>query len=300
MDRFPDNLLDRAKTLLLATDGSRFSEGAVQGAIFFSRACQAKIIVLHVVPTRTESIGAANLAIRQSWEELTPHFDRIRAMAQDNGVEMEIVALGSSNLEKTLVEQARLRQADAILMGRHGVAGRWSRLVGKITLRVIAQKFPRVIVVPKEFALTDMRVLVAVNDSPNGRQAMVEALGMGQVCPSLREMTVMSVAPREEQRHLHEALVNELCQQTAQMGLPVPCTPLVEVGNPVEAIVAASQAHNIDMIVLGAPSKSRLAMMIQGDVAESIIGRGRCAMLVVTAQDAAHAAEDRKQKTEDR
>jgi len=289
MERFPDNPLDRAKTLLLATDGSRFSEGAVQGAIFFSRACQAKIIVLHVVPTRTESIGAANLAVRQGWEELTPHFDRIRAMAQDNGVEMEIVALGSSNLEKTLVEQARLRQADAILMGRHGVAGRWSRLVGKTTLRVIAQKFPRVIVVPKEFALTDMRVLVAVNDSPNGRQAMAEALGMGQICPSLREMTVMSVAPREEQRHLHEALVDGLCQEASRMGMPIPCTPLVEVGDPVKAIVAAARARNIDMIVLGGPSKGKLTKMIKGDVAENIIGRGRCAMLVVTAQDAATA-----------
>jgi len=289
MDRFSDNPLNQAKTLLLATDGSRFSEGAVQAAIFFSRACQAKIFVLHVVPTTTESIGAANLAVRQGWEELAPHFDHIRAMAQASGAEMEIVALGSSNLEKTLVEQARLRQADIILMGRHGVAGRWSRLVGKTTHRVIAEKFPRVMVVPKEFALTDMRVLVAVNDSPNSRQAMIEALHMGHICPTLREITVMSVAPRPERRRLSESLVDEFCRQARQMELPVPCTPLVEVGEPVRAIVTAARERRIDMIVLGGPGKGKLTKMIKGDVAENIIGRGHCAMLVVTARDAAGA-----------
>jgi nucleotide-binding universal stress UspA family protein len=287
MDRFSENLLDRAKTLLLTTDGSHFSEGALQAAIFFSQSCQAKIIVLHVVPTRAESLGTANLAIRQRWQELSPHFNRIRAMAHDSGVEMEIVALGSSNLEKTLVEQARLRHADAILMGRHGIATRWSRLVGKTTLMVIAQKFPRVIVVPKEFALTDMRILVAVNDTPNSRQAMLEALGMTHICPKLREITVMSVASRPERRHLSERLVDEFCQQASQMELSVPCTPLVEVGDPVQAIVAAARARHIDMIVLGGPGKkSKLTKMLKGSVAEKILGQGHCAMLVATAQDA--------------
>ena len=59
MDRFATSLLGEAKTLLLATDGSHFSEGAVQEAIFFGQACQAKIVVLHVVRLATESIGAA-------------------------------------------------------------------------------------------------------------------------------------------------------------------------------------------------------------------------------------------------
>ena len=278
----------KAKTLLLATDGSRFSEGAVQGAIFFSRACQVRIIVLHIVPTTTESIGAANLAVRQGREEMTPHFDRIRAMLRDSGVEMEAVVIGSSNLEKTLVEQAHMRQADVILMGRRGVAGRWSRLVGKTTVRVLAQGFPRVMVVPKEFALADTRVLVAVNDSPNSRQAVQDALGMGQVCTTLRQITVMSVARREEERRLHEPLVQAVCDQARQMGLSMPCEPLVAVGNPVDVIVKAAQERQVDMIFLGSPSKSGLTKMLKGDVAEDVLGRAHCAMMVVAAQDAAN------------
>ena len=290
MDQSSDGPSGQAttKTLLLATDGSRFSEGAVQGAIFFSRACRVKIIALHVVPTKSESISAANLAVRQGWGELAPHFDRIRAMARDSGVDLEIVTLGSSNLEKTLVEQAHLRRADIILMGRRGVAGRWTRQVGKTTVRVLAQGFPRVLVVPKEFALADTRLLVAVNDSPNSRQAALDALGMGQSCTSLRQITVMSVAKRPEQRQRCEALVREICDQARQMELSMPCEPLVEVGNPVDAIVKAAQERQVDMIFLGSPSKSGLTKMLTGDVAEDVIGRAHCAMMVVSAEDAAN------------
>ena len=35
MNRFSTSLLGEAKTLLLATDGSHFSDGALQEAIFF-------------------------------------------------------------------------------------------------------------------------------------------------------------------------------------------------------------------------------------------------------------------------
>ena len=120
MERFSTSLLGEAKTLLIATDGSQFSEGAIQEAIFFGQACQAKVIVLHVVIVQAESISAANFLVRQGREEIAPHLDHIRAMAKDGGVELEIVVVGSSRLETTIVEQARLRGADVILMGRRG------------------------------------------------------------------------------------------------------------------------------------------------------------------------------------
>jgi nucleotide-binding universal stress UspA family protein len=108
-----------------------FSEGAIQEAIFFGQACRARVIVLHVVNTQAESISAANFAVRQGWEELAPHFEHIRTMAKDSGVEIEEVVVGSSKPERTIVEQARLREADVILMGRRGKSGRLGRAGGQ-------------------------------------------------------------------------------------------------------------------------------------------------------------------------
>ncbi|MCL2458060.1 MAG: universal stress protein [Desulfobulbus sp.] len=286
MDQFSGTLLGRTKTLLLATDGSSFSEGALQKAIFFGQACQAKVIVLHVVPTRTESIGAANLAVRQKREELAPYFDRIRTMAGDSGVEIEIVVAGSSSPEKTLVDQARLRQVDAILMGRHGKANRWSRLVGKTTTRAIGQGFPRVLVVPKDCALTGRHILVAVDGSPNSRQAALEALSLGSACPTLQQITVMAVARRKEDLAEAGRLADAVCAQALQANLTLPCESLVAEGDPADAVAAAARERDVDMILLGGPGRGSLSKMLAGHVTENVIGRTHCAVLVVTAQGA--------------
>jgi len=287
MDQFSGALPGRTQTLLLATDGSRFSEGAVREAIFFGQGCQAKVIVLHVVPTRTESVGAANFAVRQKREELAPYFDRIRTMAGDSRVEAEIVVLGSSNPEKTLVEQAHLRQADVILMGRRGKANHWSRLVGKTTTRVIARGFPRILVVPKDCTLTGRHILVAVNDSANSRQAVLAALSMGSACHTLRQITVMAVAQRPEELAGAGRLSDAVCAQALQANPALPCEPLVAEGDPADAVVTAAREREVDMILLGGPGRGGLGKMLTGHVTENVIGRAHCAVLVLTAQDVA-------------
>ena len=283
MERFSTSLLGEAKTLLLATDGSPFSEGAIQEAIFFGQACQAKVIVLHVVLAQVESISAANFAVRQGREEIAPHLDHIRAMAKDGGVELEIVVVGSSRPETTIVEQARLRRADVILMGRRGKASRLSRLVGQMTTKVLDQGFPRVLVAPKDFIITGRQMLVAVNDSANGRRAAEEALSLGRSCTTLERITMLAVARREGDRSGAEALLKAIYTQSAQMALPVPCDFLLEVGDPVERIVTMADKRQIDMILIGNRGKGGVAKMLKGHITENVIGRAHCAVLVVTA-----------------
>jgi len=283
MERFSTSLLGEAKTLLLATDGSRFSDGAIQEAIFFGQACRARVVVLHVVSTQVESISAANFAVRQGQQELAPHLDHIRTMARDSGVEIEVVVVGSGKPEQTIVEQARLRKADVILMGRHGKTGRLALLVGKMTAKVIAQGFPRVLVAPKDFIITGSRVLVAVNDSPNSRRAAEEALSLGRACATLQRLTVMSVARRDEERLRARQLVDEVCAHGNREGLVIPCDTLVEMGDPAECIVAAARDQEVDMILLGGLGTKGVAKMLMGNVTEKVIGRAHCAVLVVTA-----------------
>lgn len=283
MERFATSLLGEAKTLLLATDGSRFSEGALQEAIFFGQACRAKVIVLHVVPVQAESIGAANFAVRQGRAQLAPYLDRIRAMAQDGGVELEVVVVGSSKPEKAIVEQARLRQADAILMGRHGKAGRLALLVGSMTGKIIAQGFPRVLVAPKDFIITGAQVLLAFNDSLNSRQAAQEALSLGRTCTTLQKITVLTVAEQDKDREAARQLAGAICDQAVHEQLPVPCDPLVVVGKPADRIVEVARERQVDMILIGGWGRRSLSKMFGGQVTEQVIGRAHCAVLVVNA-----------------
>ena len=283
MDRFSTSLLGQAKTLLLATDGSHFSDGAVQEAIFFGQACRAQVVVLHVVHTEAESIKAANSTVMQRQQEMAPHLDQIRKMARDSGVELEVVAVGSSSPEKTIVEQARLRQADVILMGRHGRTGRLSLLVGSMTAKVIGLGFPRVLVVPKDFLITGAHVLLALDGSPNSRLAVQEALSLGRTCTTLQRLTVLTVVKKDDEIPQAREMADEVCSQCRQEGLRVVCDSLVQVGNPTELIVQTARERQVDMILMGGRGKSFMAKMLMGRVTEKVIGQAHCAVLVVTA-----------------
>lgn len=283
MERFSTSLLGQAETVLLATDGSHFSDGALQEAIFFGQACRAKVIVLHVVQVEAESIRAANSKVMQRQQEMTPYLDQVRKMARDSGVEIEIVVVGGGNPEKTIVEQARLRKADAILMGRHGKTGRLSLLVGSMTAKVIGQGFPRVLVVPKDFLITGAHILLALDGSPNSRQAVQEALSLGKTCTTLQRLTVMAVVKKDDEAPQARELVDEVCRQCQSADLRVACDPLVQNGNPAPLIVEAARERKVDMILMGGGGKSFMGKMLMGSVTKHVIGGAPCAVLVVTA-----------------
>jgi nucleotide-binding universal stress UspA family protein len=282
MDRFSTSLLGQAKTLLLATDGSHFSDGAVQEAIFFGQACRARVVVLHVIHTEAESIKAAHSIVMQRQQAMTPHLDQIRTMARDSGVELDVVAVGSSSPEKTIIEQARLRKADVILMGRHGITGRLPLLVGSMTAKVIGLGFPRVLVVPKDFLITGVHVLLALDSSANSRQAAQEAISLGKTCSTLQRVTVVSVVKKDDERLQAKKKADEFCSQCHLENMQAVCESLVLAGNPAELIVQIAKDRGVDMILMGGRGKSLMAKMLMGRVTEKVIGRAHCAVLVVT------------------
>jgi len=281
MQRFSTSLLGEAKTLLLATDGSKFSDGALQEAIFFGQACSAKIIALHVVKIQAESLKSADSTLRIRRRELEPYFDELRKMARDSGVEVEIVIIGAGNPEEAIIEQARMRQADVILMGRHGKAGRLSLLIGRMTSRVLDLGFPRVLVVPKDFISSGTHVLLATDNSPGALKAVEEAMSLGQRCKTLKEMTVMAVVKGQTDVAGMQQTVDALCLQLQQAGPQVTCRALVQVGEPTDRILQAARERHADMILIGGRGKRGMTRMLLGQVTKKVTGGAHCAVLVV-------------------
>lgn len=281
MERFSTSLLGEARTLLLATDGSNFSDGAVQEAIFFGQACSAKVIALHVAKIDAESLKSAESAVMMQRRKLEPYMDHFREMARDSGVEVEIVVIGASTPEKAIIEQAHLRKADVILMGRHGKAGRLSLLIGRMTSRVLDLGFPRVLVVPKDFIISGARVLLATDDSPGALKAVDEAMSLGRRSSTLQLLTVMSVAKRETDVPEMQQIVDDLCLRLGQAGPQVVCEPLVQVGDPAELIVRAARQRQTDMILIGGQGKRGIARKLLGQVTRNVTGEAHCAVLVV-------------------
>lgn len=278
------SLFGEAKILLLATDGSSFSDGAIQEAIFICQARNARLIVLHVVSIDAESVRAAHSLLIQRQQEIEPHLTQLRKMADDSGITIEVLFISTSDPAKAIVEQARLHHADVIIMGRHGKAARMSLLVGNMTAKVISQGFPQVLVVPKDFVISGTHVLLAVDNSPNSTMAARELLSIGQRCHTLQRVTVMSVVKHPADLPQAQKLVNDVCQRTRESGLKASCEPLALVGNIVDSIVQFADNEKVDMILVGGRGrKNSMAKMLMGHVTENVIGRAPCAVLVVTA-----------------
>lgn len=283
MNRFSTSLLGEAKTLLLATDGSIFSDGALQEAIFFGQACGARLIVLHVVKIDVESLKSANSKVTRAQKEIAPYMEDVRKMARDSGVECETVVVGSSVPEHAIVEQARMREADVILMGRHGRAGRLYLMVGSMTSKVIGLGFPMVLMVPKDFTMTGAHVLVAVDDSPNSRLAVEEALSLGICCVTLERLTFVAVARRESGLVEARKMVEDICARGREKWPHIQFEAVAGVGHASNVIVRAAEERHVDMIMIGGMVSGPLPPMFGGRVTKEVCGWAHCAVLVVTA-----------------
>lgn len=117
------------KRVLLATDGSRFSDAAAVAA--------AKIAVLCKIPVTVISI------VRETFsEERAAQADDAAKRVHDHlagkGIEVDAIVL-RGNPEKLILETAAARDADLIIMGTHGRTG-WERvLVGSVAESVIGE-----------------------------------------------------------------------------------------------------------------------------------------------------------------
>jgi nucleotide-binding universal stress UspA family protein len=119
--------------ILLATDGSRFSDAAAVAATRIAELCGVAVTVLSTV---RESFNDERAA--QADDAAT----RIHDHLASRGISVDRVVL-RGNPDKLIIETAAERGADLIIMGTHGRTG-WERvLVGSVTESVIgASKIP--------------------------------------------------------------------------------------------------------------------------------------------------------------
>jgi nucleotide-binding universal stress UspA family protein len=72
----------------------------------------------------------------------------------------------------------------------------------------------------------------------------------------------------------------EILEATDQSGI-VDAEPLLDVGGPVERIIAAAEEHDVDVIVVGSHDKGFLRRLIDPSVSEGVVHQSQRPVLVV-------------------
>lgn len=274
------HLMGEVEIIALATDGSNFSDGAVQEAIFFAQSCNAKIVILNVIGIDSETATSAHATSASMRREIKEYIDNIKKMATDHGLECEIVIKESYQPDKTIVELAHQHKADVIIMGRHGRKGLLKLLVGSMTSKVIGHGFPHVLVVPKDFSIAGKKILLATDGSEFSQMAAEEAINMSAKCSTLNDIYILSVATKETDLDKARQLTEAICEKAKEIDVDMSCTPMALLGRPSEVIAATAREKDIDIILIGGHGKG-ITKLLMGHVTEKVIGRAHCAVLVV-------------------
>lgn len=126
-----------SKRLLLATDGSRYSDTAAMSALTIARCCETPIVVVGaMVPSHSDK--------RQ--EEGRQAVRRTAELLRSEGVAAEEV-IGNGEADQVIVGAARDKGCDLIVLGSYGRTGFGRVLVGSVAERVLGQTACPVMVV---------------------------------------------------------------------------------------------------------------------------------------------------------
>ncbi|HEV7390488.1 MAG TPA: universal stress protein [Burkholderiales bacterium] len=145
------------KHILLPTDGSKLSDRAVQRGIELAEAVDARVTAVHVVPefrmmadesfVLPTSVDLKSRYEKEAKARALKMLDKIAARAQAAGVAYEgVVVVGETPYEH-IIETARKRKCDLIMMASHGRRGLSALLLGSETSKVLTHSKVPVLVV---------------------------------------------------------------------------------------------------------------------------------------------------------
>jgi len=122
--------------LLLATDGSMFSDAAVRRAFDIATSRKAKLTVVCAVDTNEEFFSQALHIVEQLIEQARQVVDMVAEEAKARGIEVSTV-VRDGEPHQVITDTAKEAGATMIVMGSHGRKGLTRLLMGSVTEKVI-------------------------------------------------------------------------------------------------------------------------------------------------------------------
>lgn len=143
------------KRILVATDGSKLSNMAVEHAINLADITGAEVVALKVVPRYPQTyfeggvaLAAAEVArIEKQWnDEALEAVNAVKAAGQKLEVKVKPVTVKSDLIAEAIIAAAKRNKVDLIVMASHGRKGIKRLLLGSETQQVLTHSHIPVLV----------------------------------------------------------------------------------------------------------------------------------------------------------
>ena len=145
--------------ILLSTDGSDVARNGVKHGIALAKALNAKVTVITVTEPLPVDYGSGHASGWTPSQEEADSFDaahkehagkvldEVRAMAEQIGISAELVHVPNAHPATAIIETAKSRGCDLIVMASHGRRGLRKLLLGSQTSEVLVDGSVPVLVV---------------------------------------------------------------------------------------------------------------------------------------------------------
>lgn len=268
----------KAEKLLLATDSSIYSEGAIREAISFAKKCSSKLYAMSVVEVITDYETFSPQKIEDAMEAgVKNHLESVKAKAKNEGVECETIMAHGGEPHEVIIDEAEKKNVDMIIVGRRGTKGLKKLLVGEVAAKVIGNAPCKVLVVPRAAAIGPKNILIATDGSGHSLEAAEEAVRIAKKCGS-NIIALSSIRSSEEQERA-KTNVGKVIEMAQREGIPA--EGLTPTGRSYNIIVETAGGRGVDLIVMGIPVKTAFQKIFTGSATEQVIGKAGCAVLIV-------------------
>jgi len=293
------------KQVLCPVDLSESSVRALAHAAALARWYDARLTVLHVVPTFDplqirgdlgDPVRVVNPMPREQVIEEVHRALNLPATAPD-----AVVVAESGDPQVTILDYAISKEADLIVMGTHGRRGFKRLLLGSVTEAVLRESPCPVLTVPPHApaaasaAVTFKRILCPIDFSPSALQALGFALDLARQADGL--VTLMHVVEwlaeeelrasghfniPEYRRHLVEDAQERLKALVADESRTwVEIDDVVVFGRAHREILRAAETMPVDVIVMGAQGRGGIGLALFGSTTQQVVRGATCPVLTV-------------------
>lgn len=282
------------KKILVGFDDSEHSKAALIEASNWVKRHGGSVILAHAVFFDPEEFGIAPVQLEkrlkigekiciQTKEMLTSEF----------GIEVQSI-LCEGDPPTVIVDIAKEKKADLVMLGTYGRRGLNRLLMGSVTSQVVVNSPVDVLVVKKpctECTGEYKSILVPFDGSPSSQKALERACHLSKIDNA--EIKILYVIPRYEEMvefFKSSSIKKSLFQEaqkiidtakgiTSKIGVSV--KDEIQEGNAAEKIVETSKKLKNDLIVMGSYGYTGVNKAIIGSTAERVIINSVCPILVV-------------------
>ncbi|MFA6054662.1 MAG: universal stress protein [Thermodesulfovibrionales bacterium] len=265
--------------LMVATDGSDYSESAIREAINLAKVCSSRLFAVSIVTTNLEFETVVPQVMEKDEKEAREHIESIKSRAAKEGIDCDAIVRLSEDPFQDIIDLAEKNKVNMIIIGTHGRTGLKRLMMGSVTAKVIGHSPINVLVVPLHAKVECRNILLATDGSKYSDAAASEAFGIAKKCGS--SLFVISVASADTEVASAAGNVKKVTGTAERENIHI--EGIAVKGKPYEAIIETAKQKRADLIIMGSHGRTGLERLLMGSVTERVIGHSEVAVLVVKA-----------------